>query len=161
MIISIIAAIGKNRELGRDNKLLWHIPEDMKRFRTLTKGQTVIMGRKTYESLPSKFRPLPDRINIVISRDGNYHNKGIEVCTSIDAAIKKAKEYGRGIFIIGGAQIYALAIEYADKLFLTQVDRSYPDADAFFPDFSRFKTVISQESNISGNLQFKFIELVK
>ena len=169
-MINIVAAIGKNRELGAKNKLLWHIPEDMERFKRLTTGKVVVMGRKTYESIPEKFRPLPNRINIVVTRDLNYftrdenyqiNNKNVFVSHSIEDAITKAKEFNKEIFIIGGAQIYKESLKYADKLYLTLVDKEYPEADVFFPDYSEFKIKTSEENHLSGNLKFKFIELVK
>ncbi|MBI5127180.1 dihydrofolate reductase [Candidatus Roizmanbacteria bacterium] len=159
-MISIIAAIGKNRELGKNNKLLWHIKEDMIRFKNLTTNQVVIMGRKTYESLPYKFKPLPNRINIVVTRKSNESHE-IYWVNSIEDAIEKAKEFNKEIFIIGGAQIYNLGIKYCDKLYLTLVDKEYLDADVFFPGYSDFKKVVSEENYSSENLQFKFIELVK
>ena len=162
-MINIIAAIGKNRELGAKNKLLWHIPEDVERFKTLTTDQVVIMGRKTYESIPEKFRPLPHRVNIIVTRDENYqiNNKNVFVSHSIEDAITKAKEFNKEIFIIGGAQIYKESLKYADKLYLTLVDKEYPEADVFFPDYSEFKIKTSEENHLSGDLKFKFIELVK
>lgn len=174
-MISIIAAIGKNRELGKDNKLLWHIPEDFKRFKDLTSGHVVIMGRKTYESLPEKFRPLPNRANIVVTRDMNFNAKGITVCHSIEEALQFAKQEKtsavfplpsptaevKEIFIIGGASIYEQGIKYADKLYLTLVDKEYPDADAFFPEYSEFKKKVFEEDHKKGNIQFKFITLEK
>lgn len=160
-MISIIAAIGKNRELGKDNKLLWQIPSDMKRFRDLTTGSVVIMGRKTYESLPQKFRPLPDRVNVIITRDNSYFAPGAVVVNSMEAAIEEAKKTNKVIFIIGGAQIYSLGIKYAEKLYLTQVDKEYPEADAFFPDYTDFSKTVSEQEYQSGKLKFKFIELVK
>jgi dihydrofolate reductase len=179
-MISIIAAIGKNRELGKDNKLLWRIPEDMKRFKDLTLGQVVIMGRKTYESLPKKFRPLPNRINIVISRHPELvsgsqqdvetclpsgrqvrHNINTIICFSIEQAIDKAKEFNKEIFIIGGASIYSQGLKYADKLYLTLVDKEYPDADVFFPDYKDFGKVKFLSSGFSGNLKYQFIEVLK
>ena len=162
-MINIIAAIGKNRELGAKNKLLWHITEDVERFKTLTTDQVVIMGRKTYESIPEKFRPLPHRVNIIVTRDENYqiNNKNVFVSHSIEDAITKAKEFNKEIFIIGGAQIYKESLKYADKLYLTLVDKEYPEADVFFPDYSEFKIKTSEENHLSGNLKFKFIELVK
>ncbi len=160
-MISIIAAIGKNRELGKDNKLLWQIPSDMKRFKDLTTGSVVIMGRKTYESLPQKFRPLPGRINVIITRDSSYFAPGAVVVNSMEAAIEEAKKTNKEIFIIGGAQIYSLGIKYAEKLYLTQVDKEYPEADAFFPDYTDFSKTVSEQEYQSGKLKFKFIELVK
>lgn len=160
-MISIIAAIGKNRELGKDNKLLWQIPSDMKRFKDLTTGNVVIMGRKTYESLPEKYRPLPDRLNIIITRDSNYSASGANVYNSIETAIEEARKTNKEIFIIGGAQIYLLGIKYAEKLYLTLVDKEYPEADAFFPDYADFGKMIYEQENRSGELKYKYVELVK
>ena len=169
-MINIIAAIGKNRELGKDNKLLWHIVEDFKRFKKLTLNSVVIMGRKTFESLPEKFRPLPNRINIVISRhpelvSGSRNKfgmtKNLIICHSIEEAINKAKKFNKEIFIIGGAEIYKQGIKYADKLYLTLVDKKYPEADAFFPDYSDFKKVIKKEKKSDGKFTYKFIDLEK
>jgi len=103
----------------------------MKRFKDLTLGQVVIMGRKTYESLPTKFRPLPDRINIVVTKNQNWKMPGCLISNSLDEAILKAKEFNKEIFIIGGASIYSQGLKYADKLYLTLVDKEYPDADVF------------------------------
>jgi len=162
MLVNIIAAIGKNRELGKDNKLLWYIPEDFKRFKDLTSGHTVIMGRKTYESLPEKFRPLPNRVNVVVTRNVNFKAEGVTVCHSIEEALQFAKqEKTPEIFIIGGASIYEQGIKYADKLYLTLVDKEYPDADAFFPEYGEFGRVISEEGGVSGGLKYKFVELIK
>ena len=162
-MINIIAAIGKNRELGAKNKLLWHITEDVERFKTLTTDQVVIMGRKTYESIPEKFRPLPHRVNIIVTRDENYqiNNKNVFVSHSIEDAITKAKEFNKEILIMGGGQMYKESLKYADKLYLTLVDKEYPEADVFFPDYSEFKIKTSEENHLSGDLKFKFIELVK
>ena len=148
-MINIIAAVGKNRELGAKNKLLWHIPADMEHFKTKTEGNVVIMGRKTFESLPKKFRPLPNRINIVVTRDTNYqiNEKNVFVCHSIEDAIEKGKEFNKEVFIIGGAQIYRSALKYTDKLYLTLVDRGYPEADVFFPDYSEFKKKTFEEDH--------------
>ncbi|MEK7597807.1 MAG: dihydrofolate reductase [Patescibacteria group bacterium] len=166
-MISIIAAIGKNRELGKDNKLLWHIPEDFKRFKDLTTGQIVIMGRKTYESLPEKFRPLPNRVNIIVTRDVNYKAEGVIICNSIEEAVKNSElriqnsELKKEVFIIGGASIYEQGIKHADKLYLTLIDKEYPDADAFFPDYSEFKKVVFEEKHQDDKYSYKFIELSK
>jgi dihydrofolate reductase len=160
-MISIIAAIGKNRELGKDNKLLWHIPEDMERFKKLTTGQVVIMGRKTYQSLPKKFQPLPSRVNIVVTRNHAYTPLGCVTSNSIEEAIKKAKEFDKEIFIIGGASIYQQGIKYADRLYLTLVNKEFTDADAFFPDYSEFKKKLFQENHQDKNYSYQFVELIK
>ena len=159
----MIAAIGKNRELGKDNKLLWHIHEDARRFKTLTEGHVVIMGRKTYESLPEKFRPLPNRTNIVVTRNPAFTTiNQLIVVGSIEEAIEEGKKIDKKeIFIIGGAQIYSMAIKYTDKLYLTLIDKEYPDADAFFPEYSEFKKVVFEETHSDEKYSYKFIEFVK
>jgi dihydrofolate reductase len=136
-MLSIIAAVGKNRELGKGNKLLWHIPEDMAWFREKTMGHPVIMGRKTFASIG---RPLPNRVNIVITRDPLFQAEGVTIVHSLEEAIEKTKETKNDeIFIIGGANLYEQAILIADKLYITQVDALRPDADVFFPEYkSRF-----------------------
>ncbi len=156
-MLSIIAIIGKNRELGKDNKLIWNIPEDLKRFRKLTSGHPVIMGRKTFESVG---RPLPNRTNIVITSDPYVRVGGAEVVHSLDEAIALAKKSpgGEEIFVIGGGQVYAQAIDRADRLYLTIVD-AVADANTFFPDYSRFSKVISEESHESGGYHFRYLTL--
>src|SRR3989344_3567649 len=137
-IISIIAAIGKNRELGKNNKLLWHIPEDLKRFKQLTFGHVIILGRKTYQSIG---HTLLNRTNIIITRNTNFSISGAIITHSLDEALKIAKQKEKEeIFIIGGGLIYKEAINIADKLYLTLVDSTF-DADTFFPDYSRFKNI--------------------
>ncbi len=131
MSIKIIAAIGKNRELGRDNTLMWNLPGDMRFFRTTTSGSTVIMGRKTYESIG---RPLPKRENIVISRNTELKIERVRIVSSLDEAIAAANG---DAFVIGGASIYAAALPIADELILTEIDMTYPDADVFFPEFDK------------------------
>lgn len=156
--ISIIAAIGKNRELGKDNKLLWHIPEDMKRFKELTHGHAVIMGRKTFESIG---RPLPNRLNFIVSRDPNYTPNGVAiVCSSLEDALEKAKEREvNEIFIIGGGQIYKEALPLADKLYLTVVDAAFPDADTYFPEYDEFKKVTFEKEGSTKEYHYTFLEL--
>lgn len=159
MKISIIAAIGKNRELGKDNKLIWHIKEDLQRFKSFTKGHPIIMGRKTWESLP--FKPLPNRTNIVVTRDKQQITSGAVVCSSIEEALAKAREIEKSeTFIIGGGQIYQQALPFADKLYLTIVNGDF-DADTFFPDYSEFKKVVFEQAGESEGLKYKFVELQK
>jgi len=156
--INIIAAIGSNRELGKDNKLLWHISEDLQRFKQLTIGHTVIMGRKTYESIG---KPLPRRLNIIISRDTSFRAQGCIVAHSLEEALNQAKEIEKEeVFIIGGGQIYELGLKFADKLYLTLVNGIY-GADTFFPDYSLFTKVISKEEKEEKGQKFTFIELTK
>ena len=130
--IVIIAAVAKNRVIGKDNKLLWNIPEDMAHFKALTAGHTVIMGRKTWESLPPRFRPLPSRRNIVITRQPDYAAPGAELADSLENGLKLAST-ATVAFIIGGEQIYTQAMAVADRLEITEVDQE-PEGDAWFPE---------------------------
>lgn len=158
-MISIISAIGKNRELGKENKLLWHIPKDLKRFRALTKGKIVVMGRKTFDSLPQKFKPLPYRTNVVITSNKNFKFPGVLVYYSLEKALKELKTKHQEIFIIGGASIYQQAINLADRIYLTIVEKDFPDADVFFPDYSGFKIIEEKKDKDAGfNLRFLVLE---
>lgn len=133
-MISIIAAIGKNNELGKKNALLWNLPADMKRFRETTKSHTVVMGEKTFRSIG---KPLPNRRNIVLTQDKTLKIGGVETVYSIEELndlIKKTHKKEDEVFIIGGGMIYKLFIEKADKLYITHVSASFPDADTFFPE---------------------------
>ena len=160
--IAIIAAIGaKTRALGKGGKLLWHIPEDLKRFKELTSGHPVVMGRKTWESLPEKFRPLPARTNIVVTRDMAYEARGASIAPSLEAAIAKAKnaEGSSEIFIIGGGEIYKEALPFASRLYLTLVDDN-AEADVFFPNYTKeFTKIISDESRESHGLKYCWVDL--
>ena len=133
--LAIIAAVARNGAIGAGNRLLWHIPGDLKRFKALTTGHAVIMGRKTWESLPEKFRPLPQRRNLVITRDPAYAAPGALVVPSLDAALAACAP-NETAFVIGGAEIYALALPRADRLELTEVDRDYV-GDVYFPALDR------------------------
>lgn len=130
--IIIIAAVAKNRIIGRDNQLLWSIPEDMKHFKELTQGHPVIMGRKTWESIPVKFRPLPNRKNIIISRQTDFISPGGYLAHSLDEALSKVID-SPTVFIIGGGEIYAQAMSVATRLEITEVNQE-PNGDAWFPE---------------------------
>lgn len=130
--IVIIAAVARNRVIGKDNTLIWNIPADMAHFKALTTGQTVIMGRKTWESLPPRFRPLPGRRNIVITRQADYAALGAELADSLDTALDLVAGL-QTAFVIGGEQIYRQAMAVADRLEITEVDLE-PEGDAWFPD---------------------------
>jgi len=132
MIISIVAAMGKNNEIGKGNALLCHLPADLKHFKAITSGHTIIMGRKTFESLPNG--ALPNRRNIVISRNEHLAIEGAEVYPSLDCALLKCIGEPE-VFITGGAQIYAQTLPVADKLYITQIHAAFPEADVFFPAF--------------------------
>jgi dihydrofolate reductase len=132
-LISIIVAAAENNVIGAENKMLWHIPEDFKHFKSVTMGKPCIMGRKTFESIVASLgKPLPGRVNIVISRHNTQYS-GALTCKDLDEALDQAAKTGtEEIMVIGGAQIYALALPYADKIYLTRVHQS-PEGDAFFP----------------------------
>ncbi len=128
-MITLIAAIGKNNALGKDNQLLWHLPKDLKHFKSLTENHPIIMGRKTYKSIG---KALPNRTNIVVSRKENWFEEDILIVPKIKEAIKFAKKINENIFIIGGGEIYKQTIELADKLEITFVNEDF-EADTFFP----------------------------
>ena len=152
MKLSIIACVGKNLELGYNNKLIFHIKEDMKYFKDITLNHIVVMGRKTFESLPGI---LKDRKNIVISRNNNF-SKEVEVYASIEEFMEKYKDYQEEIFVIGGASIYKQFLNYCDKLYLTEVDKTM-DADVYFPKFNKNlyeKEIVKEGENKSLKYQF-------
>lgn len=141
MNISIIAAIAKNNAIGKDNNLLWHLPADMKFFKEKTTGHCVLTGRKNYESIPEKFRPLPNRTNIVVTHDATYSAPGAHVVGSIQEGIELALSKGETeLFIIGGGQIYmeAMIKNLATTLYITHVDEVF-EADTWFPAFNPHK----------------------
>ncbi len=158
--LALIAAIGPNRELGKNGKLLWHISEDLRRFRHITRGHVVIMGRKTFESIG---KPLPERTNIIITRDPDFSTKGCVMAHSMEQAIilaKKSPQGNKEIFVIGGGQIYNQAMQFADKLYLTLVEGKY-DADTYFPDYSQFTSITLKEKHTEGKYTFWFMELLR
>lgn len=133
-MISLIAAIGKNNELGKNNNLLWKLPADLEYFKKVTSGHPVIMGRKTFESIG---RPLPKRQNIVITRDKTYMRDSVNVAHSLEEALKIARTplaQNEEIFVIGGAEIYKQAMDIADRLYITHIDAEDKKADTFFPE---------------------------
>jgi dihydrofolate reductase len=153
-MISIIVAIAENYAIGKNNDLLWHIPEDLKRFKRLTTGHTVIMGKKTYESLPR--RPLPNRVNIVITDDTNDLFDQCVMAFSIEDALKKMNPSDEN-FIIGGASVYNQFLPFSDRLYITWVYKSF-DGDVFFPeiDFSEWSLVSSEDIPASGKNDFSY-----
>lgn len=165
--INIIAAIGQNRELGSNNQLLWHLPEDLKRFKELTNGHPVIMGRKTFESIPEKFRPLPNRTNIIVTRNPDLNvSDNIVVVNSLAEAIRQAEQSTGSdeIFIIGGGQIYteAIANDLANRLYLTIINQAFPEADVFLPEYQNiFTKQISREEKENEAFRFAFLTLEK
>jgi len=133
--LSLIAAVARNGAIGKDNTLLWREPEDQKHFRRVTMGCPVIMGRKTWDSLPARFRPLPGRRNVVVTRDAAWRAEGAEAVASIDAALALLAGTDKA-FVIGGAEIYALAMPLADELVLTEIDADL-EGETFFPNWDR------------------------
>lgn len=142
MRINIIAAVARNRAIGKDNKLIYWLPDDLKRFKTLTTGHTIIMGRKTFESLPKG--ALPNRRNIVLSRNPSLALPGCECFASLDDALAHCVEE-EDIYIIGGASVYMQAMPVADRLCLTEIDDAPEGADAFFPLYDDWKADVREE----------------
>ncbi|MDE2030853.1 MAG: dihydrofolate reductase [Patescibacteria group bacterium] len=171
MIISIIAAVSDNNVIGGGNTLLWNLSEDMKHFREITRGHTVIMGRKTFESIG---KPLPNRKNIVITRDINYTHEGIDVVNSLEKALRLATlEQGREfeenqdeleIFIIGGGEIYKQAFDKANKLYITEVHKNF-EGDTIFPviDKNIWRETSREDYNVdeNNNIPYSFVEYKK
>ena len=156
-MLSLIAAVAGNRAIGKDNALLWHLPADMAYFRETTRGKPVIMGRRTWESLPPRFRPLPGRQNIVVSRDRNYPASGATLVGTLGAALAAAGE-GENTFVIGGAELYAQALPIADRLYLTEIDQEV-DGDVFFPalDATAWTELSRSAQQSEAGLSFSFV----
>jgi len=158
MIVSLIAAISKNRVIGKNNDLPWRLPDDMKYFMKTTKGHCVIMGRKNYESIPHKFRPLPERTNIVVTRQKDYSAESCSVVHSLEDGLAIAKQKSeKEVFVIGGAEIYQLALPEANKLYLTEIDAKI-EGDTYFPSFDKniFKEQSREHHNADSKHAFAF-----
>ena len=158
MNIVLIAAIGKERQLGLNNELLWQLPGDLPRFKQITMGAPIVMGRKTFDSIG---RPLPGRANIVLSRNAELQIDGVQIATTIEQALDIAEqEQSDDVFIIGGGEIYSLFLDQANVLELTLVDDS-PKADAFFPEIVSSSTAgfkeVSRESKLAGDLRYHYV----
>lgn len=160
-IVAAVAAIGKGRVLGKENKLLWHIPDDLKRFKELTKGHPIILGRKTFESIVSYLgKPLPDRLNIVVTRDPKWTYKGVIVVPSVEDALDAAKETDSDwISIGGGAQIYEAALPYTTRLCLTLIDAE-AEGDAYFPEYEKeFTKKVFEEKREYNGTKYTWVDL--
>ena len=155
-MITLIAAAGENNELGKDNDLVWHLPDDFKRFKKLTTGHHIIMGRKTFESFP---KPLPNRTHLVITRNKEYQKEGAVVVHSLDEALLKAQNDPQP-FVIGGGEIYKLAIDTADKIELTRVHGTF-EADTYFPeiDLDKWQLIseVKHEKDEKHNYSFSYL----
>ena len=155
MKISIIAAIGKNNELGKNNDLIWHLPNDLKFFKSVTTGKTVLMGRNTFWSLP---KVLPNRTNIVITDMDEDYPKEVVIYNSIEAFLEDYKNTEEEVFIIGGASIYSQFINIADKIYLTEVAATCDDAQVYFPQFDKEqyeKDIVGQ--NEDNGISYKHV----
>ena len=152
-MISLIVAASTNNAIGKNNQLLWNLPNDMKFFKNTTWGMPIIMGRKTYESMD---KPLPGRINVVITRQEGWNAEGTVVAKSLDDAIKKASETNcKEIFIIGGGEIFKLAMELADRIYLTRVHATL-EGDAFFPEVDENKWQLISNQDFAADDKHKF-----
>ncbi len=138
MKVGLIVAMDREGGIGRNNDLMWHLPDDMKFFKETTKGHVVVMGRKNYESIPEKFRPLPGRENAILTRNGDFNAPDCELFNSLEACLEYYKDDERIIFIIGGGEIYKLALESesVDEMYITHINKVY-HADTYFSDFDR------------------------
>jgi dihydrofolate reductase len=153
-MIKVIVATSKNRVIGNDNSLIWHLPADLKHFKKLTTDNTIVMGRKTYESIG---KPLPNRRNIIITRQENYNPDGCEVVNSLEESLLLCAE---DCFIIGGGEIYKQSINIADKIYLTLVDEEF-EGDTYFPEIGKEWRVVSKIDNDSDDKNkhgYSFIE---
>ena len=162
-MISIIVATAQNNIIGGDNKLLWHISEDLKRFKKITSHNTIIMGRKTFESLK---KPLPNRHHVILTRDKNYKvdSNQVTVVNDIETIMKTYENSGREIFIIGGGEIYNLFLPYCDKLYLTKVNKDF-EGDTYFPEINYNEWTVTESSeeyiDPKNNLSYQFINLCR
>lgn len=155
--ISIIAAVGENRELGKKNDLIWRIPADLKRVKELTTGHPIIMGENTFKSIG---KPLPNRTNIVLTLDQNYRPEGCVMALTLDEAFAKAREIEHDeIFVFGGARVYHDTISLADRLYLTLIHDTDAEADAFFPEYADFSKVVAREDFSDMTPSFSWLTL--
>jgi dihydrofolate reductase len=160
MKITLVAAIASNNVIGKENSLPWNIPEDLKRFKQMTSGHTILMGRKTFDSIG---RPLPNRQNIVMTKDENFEQEGIKVINDFDEALELIKESNEDVFIIGGSKIYELFEPVANSLAITRILKDF-EGDAFFPDINWDLWQIEKEENFfdeKSNIECKLIEYSK
>lgn len=158
MVISIIAAVAKNNVIGNNNKLPWHLPADLKHFKVITLGHTIVMGQNTYESIG---KPLPGRLNIVLSFDPNYKAPGALVVNNLENAIKKAKETGEEeLFIIGGASVFKQTIDLADKLYITYINKIFK-GDTFFPEINKQDWKLEKKETFNNPFSYEFKEYLR
>ena len=157
-MISLVVACGRNNVIGSGGGIPWHVPADLKQFKSLTMGKPIIMGRKTYQSIG---KPLPGRANIVITRDPEFAAEGIQIANSLDAALEQAGALGDEIMIIGGGQIYQAALPIADRIYMTRIELE-PQGDVFFPTIveADWQTTVLEEHAAGGEVPaFSFLRL--
>ena len=160
MKITLVAAIASNNVIGKENSLPWNIPEDLKRFKQMTSGHTILMGRKTFDSIG---RPLPNRQNIVMTKDKNFEREGIKVINDFDEALELIKKSNEDVFVIGGSKIYELFEPVANSLAITRIFKDF-EGDAFFPDINWDLWQIEKEEKFfdeKSNIECKLIEYSK
>ena len=156
MIISLIAAVAENNVIGKDNNLPWHLPTDMKYFRDTTMGHCVIMGRKNYDSIPLKYRPLDGRTNIVVTRQKDFKAENCIVVNSVEEALAIAREKNETeAFIIGGAEIFKQTMDIADRIYYTLIHHSF-DGDVFFPELNPGKWKLASKKDVPADAKNKF-----
>ncbi len=162
MIISLIVAADERNAIGKGGAMPWHLPEELKYFRETTSGKPVVMGRKTWESLPPKHKPLPGRRNIVVTRQEGYKADGADVVPGVDEAVKLASTGSDEVFIIGGSQLYGYGIEIADRMYFTRVHTDIEGADAFFPNvnFLDWRAVSRVEHPADEKHAFSFTQMI-
>ncbi|MHB8259176.1 MAG: dihydrofolate reductase [Bacteroidia bacterium] len=157
MILSIIVAASQNNVIGKDNTLVWHLPADMKFFKDKTSGHAIITGRKNYESIPVKYRPLVNRTNIVVTRQLCYKAPGATVVSSIEEAFEYVKQHhaDEEVFIIGGAEIFKQTIALCQNVYLTRIHHSF-EGDVFFPQLPLTEWKLTQQENIAADEKNKY-----
>lgn len=154
----MIAAMTRNRVIGKDNDLPWHLPDDFKFFKQTTEGHFVLMGRKNFESLPPKFKPLPNRPNVIITRKLTYDGQGAQVVHSLEEALDLAREANETeAFIIGGGEIFTIGLEHANRMYLTEIETEL-EGDTLFPEFDRshWKEIMRKHHSADERHKFAF-----
>lgn len=166
MKIALVVALGKNNEIGANGTLLWHLPKDMKQFKEITMGHHVLMGRKTYESIPEKFRPLPGRVNIVLTSNQSFSAPNCIIVHTLKQGIEIAQAAGeKELMVIGGGEIYKHTMPIVDILYLTKVAHSFPQADTFLPQWDEAEFEETEHLFFSKDdkhaYDFQFVKLEK
>ena len=160
MALNLIFARARNGVIGHNNTLPWHLPEDLAHFKATTLGQPVIMGRKTWDSLPVKFRPLPGRMNIVVTRQTDWHSDGAHVVHSVDEALQACPTQAQP-WVIGGAELYRLAMPLATRVVVTEIDADY-EGDAFAPELDASWQEASRTTHVAANgLHYSLVNWVR